>query len=54
VLCFSAARKRDRLAGVRAAESTLSGTLISVVVGVLAWAVFTMWAHQALIGVRPY
>jgi len=54
VLCFSAARKRDRLAGVPAAESTLSGTLISVVVGVLAWAVFAVWAHQALIGVRPY
>lgn len=54
VLCFIAARKRDRLAGVVPQAATLSGTLISVGAGVVAWAVFVVWAHQAWIGVRPY
>ena len=54
VLCFIAARKRDRLAGVVPQAATLSGTLISVVAGVVLWGVFVVWAHQAWIGVRPY
>lgn len=54
VLCFTAARKRDRLAGVVPQAPTWSGTLISVAAGVVAWGVFVLWAHQALIGVRPY
>jgi hypothetical protein len=29
-------------------------TAITVVIGLVAWAVFAFWAHGALIGVRPF
>jgi len=28
--------------------------VITLVVGVLAWALFAFWLHGALIGVRPF
>lgn len=54
VLSFRAARARDRAEGTVYPAGTLAGTAITVVVGVVAWAVFAMWAHAALIGVRPF
>ena len=52
VLDFRAARKRDRtLATVQAAS--VPRTVIAVVVGMVAWAFFAMWAHRAWIGVSP-
>ena len=54
VLSFSAARRRDRTQDIRYAPGTASGTAISVVVGIAAWAVFAFWAHGLLIGVRPF
>ena len=56
VLCFGAARRRDRAAAPvapQAPASRLAATLATVVAGVLAWAGIAFWAHQALIGVRP-
>ena len=38
----------------RKGESTLKGDMITVVVGVVAWALFAFWLHGALIGVRPF
>ena len=54
VLCFRAARARDRVAGTVYAAGSLMPTLVTVVVGTVAWAVFAFWAHGALIGVRPF
>ena len=54
VLSFRAARQRDRAAGTVYAPGSLAGTAITVVVGLLAWAVFAFWAHRAWIGVRPF
>jgi uncharacterized membrane protein len=54
VLSFRAARARDRAAGVVAAPAEASRTVIAVVVGLAAWAVFAFWAHGAWIGVRPF
>lgn len=54
VLNFRAARQRDRAAGTRYAAGTAAGTFTTVVVGVLAWAVFAFWAHGWLFGVRPF
>ena len=57
VLCFGAARRRDRAAAGVAPQAPAPGmaaTLITVVVGLLAWAGIALWAHQALIGVRPF
>jgi uncharacterized membrane protein len=52
-LSFRAARARDRAAGTVYAAGTTVGTVTTVLVGTLAWALFAFWAHGALIGVRP-
>ena len=53
VLSFRAARERDRAARTLYPAGTASGTAITVVVGIAAWAAFAFWAHGLLIGVRP-
>ena len=54
VLCFRAARGRDRAAGAATPPGRAGATAITVVVGAVAWAVFAFWAHGAWIGVRPF
>jgi uncharacterized membrane protein len=54
VLDFRAARARDRADGKVYLAGHLGRTLVAVVVGVGAWAVFAFWAHQQLFGVRPF
>jgi len=54
VLNFRAARARDRAAGTVYAPGRMAPTLVSVVVGIAAWAGFAFWAHGAWIGVRPF
>ena len=52
ILDFRSARKRDRtLATVLDART--SRTVLTVVIGVVAWAVFAFWLHRAWIGVSP-
>ena len=53
ILDFRAARQRDRALGTVYAPGTVGGTLIAVVVGVVAWAAFAFWLHAAWIGVAP-
>ena len=53
VLSFFAARERDRAARTLYPAGTASGTAMTVLVGVAAWAAFAFWAHGLLIGVRP-
>jgi len=53
-LSFRAARARDRAAGTVYAPGTASATIITLVVGTVAWVVFTLWLHVLLIGVRPF
>lgn len=53
VLSFMAARRRDRSAGIRYPAGTASGTAITVVAGVMAWAAFAFKLHGLLIGIRP-
>ena len=54
VLAFIAARRRDRAGSVVYAPGRLGPTLMTVAVGLLAWAGFAFWAHVAWIGVRPF
>jgi len=54
VLCFRAARARDRAAGTTYPAGTLQGNLLTVAAGVVAWLVFAMWLHRVLIGVGPF
>lgn len=53
VLSWSAARRRDRALGTRYGDGSLVATLLVLVVGGIAWAVFAMWLHAAWIGVAP-
>lgn len=54
VLCFRAARARDRAAGAAPAASSAAMTGVAVVAGLAFWAGFAFWAHAAWIGVRPF
>jgi uncharacterized membrane protein len=53
VLCFRSARQRDRREGKVEKAPRMAMTVVAVVVGLLAWAGFAFWAHEAWIGVRP-
>ena len=53
-LAFSAARKRDRQAGVTYPALGASRDAIAVVAGAIVWAVFALYLHGPLIGVRPF
>ena len=53
VLDFRAARQRDRVQGTVYAPGTMMGTLLTVVIGMVAWAAFAFWLHAALIGIAP-
>jgi uncharacterized membrane protein len=54
VLSFTAARRRDRAAGTVYPAGSATRTAITVVVGVVAWAVFAFALHRPLIGVAPF
>ena len=54
VLCFRAARQRDRVGSVVYPPGRLGPTLVAVMAGLALWAGFAFWAHGALIGVRPF
>jgi uncharacterized membrane protein len=53
-LGFRAARARDRAAAVPFPAGSRSATVVAVVIGALAWAVFGFWAHGPVIGVNPF
>ncbi len=54
VVDFISARRRDRAQGIQYAPGTLSATLLTVVLGVVMAAVFALWLHGLLIGVKPF
>jgi uncharacterized membrane protein len=49
-----AARRRDLVGGARYPAGTMGGTLMTVVVGMVAWFAFAFWLHGRWIGVRPF
>jgi uncharacterized membrane protein len=53
VVTFRSARVRDRRSHVSYPAGTARGTIITVVAGFAAWAVFAFYLHGLLIGVRP-
>ncbi|SFU95134.1 NnrU family protein [Pseudoduganella namucuonensis] len=54
VLDFRAARRRDRHTGAVYPAGTVSGTVVTAVAGIVAWAAFAFWLHAKLIGVHPF
>jgi uncharacterized membrane protein len=53
-LDFRAARGRDRAAQTVYPAGSAMATVITVVVGSVAWLGFALWLHGMLIGVRPF
>jgi uncharacterized membrane protein len=53
IVLFAASRRRDRVAGTVYPAGTLRGNVLTVVIGVAAWAAFALWLHLWLIGVNP-
>ncbi len=54
VLDFNAARRRDRAAGTRYSAAGPARDMIALTIGLAAWAVFALYLHAWLIGVRPF
>ena len=54
VVLFAASRKRDRREQIVYPAGTSGMTVVTVVAGVAAWAVFAFWLHRVLIGVSPF
>ena len=54
VLLFVVSRRRDRQQQVTYPPGRGAPTVLAVVLGAGAWAVFALWLHAALIGVRPF
>jgi uncharacterized membrane protein len=53
VVLFAASRKRDRRVHVVYPAGTAAMTTVTVVAGLVFWAVFAFWLHRLLIGVSP-
>lgn len=51
---FAVSRRRDRRRGVVRPAATTAGDVVTVVVGVAAWALFAFVLHTWLIGVSPW
>jgi uncharacterized membrane protein len=54
VFAFAASRRRDRAEGTVYPPGSTSRTALTVVIGIVAWAVFAFWGHAWLIGVQPF
>jgi uncharacterized membrane protein len=53
VLGFRSARRRDRKQQVTYPAGSARGTIVTLAVGAIAWAIFAFYLHGPLIGVRP-
>lgn len=54
LLSFEAAQRRDRAAGVMRIVGSVARDAVTVIVGVVAWAVVAGYLHVWLTGVRPF
>lgn len=54
VMDFMVSRRRDRAAGISYPKGPASRTVLTVVIGVAAWAAFAFWLHRPLVGVSPF
>jgi uncharacterized membrane protein len=51
---FTVSRRRDRLAGVVYPAGTAFGDVLSIAIGIAAWAAFAFFLHTRWIGVAPF
>ncbi|PTE47853.1 NnrU family protein, partial [Staphylococcus epidermidis] len=47
IALFAVLRRRDRLTSTTYPAGTLRGDMTTVVIGVVVWAIFAFWLHQA-------
>lgn len=53
ILNFRASRRRDRANNITYPAGTMGKNVMTLVIGTIVWAVFTMFLHVRLIGVSP-
>ncbi|HEY1589873.1 MAG TPA: NnrU family protein [Rhodanobacter sp.] len=53
IVLFAVSRRHDRVAGTVYPAGSVQGDVLSLVIGIVAWAVFALWLHLWLIGVNP-
>ena len=51
---YSAARKRDRLAGVDYGQGSAKGTMMVFIGGTAVYAVFALYLHRLITGIQPF
>ena len=54
VLDFRISRKRDRTENVVRPAGLMKNNVLTVLIGVIAWAAFVMFLHAYLVGVQPW
>lgn len=54
VLSFAAAQSRDRAAGMQGAAGSIGRDVLTVTIGVAAWAGFAAFLHVWMIDLRPF
>lgn len=53
VIDFTTSRRRDRRVAILYPAGSLRGDVLSIIIGLIAWAAVTFWLHQLLIGLDP-
>ncbi len=54
IVCYAAAKRRDRAAATQYPAGRGGATAATIAAGIAAWALFALWLHGLLIGVRPF
>lgn len=54
VVLYITSRRRDRALGTTYPAGTTIGTVLTLVIGVAAWALFAFKLHGLLMGIRPF
>jgi uncharacterized membrane protein len=54
IVCYAAAKRRDRAAGTQYPAGSGGATAATLVAGIAVWALFAFWLHGLLIGVQPF
>jgi uncharacterized membrane protein len=54
ILDFRSSRQRDRKAQITYPGGKMLATVLTVLIGTAAWALFAFWLHGLLIGIRPF
>ena len=53
IVLFAVSRRRDRATGTVYPPGSVQGDVLTLVLGIVVWAVFALWLHLWLIGVNP-